>query len=127
MEAFAISLYSFCGLFAAPVFCFLAAKWVRRFQIVSIRVWYASMAALLLILLEVGLVWTLGSVELRRMMGPPFDFVHSTAMLLAAPALACALILGRRHVARWWPLVAILCWCVGVAGILCQYAVMETR
>jgi len=61
---------------------------------------------------------TSGAERLCALGGPVFFPIHALLTLGLAPACACALLLGRRSLARWWPLVAALCWFVGAGYLL---------
>ena len=118
-------LYSLTGLVTAPGFCFLLAKGVRKAQRVARALWYVAVSVLWLAAVELFAVSVFGSVRVRGSVGPVFVPLHAFLTLFAAPALACALMLGRRNIANWWPAVAVVCWFVGVAAIFYQVGVME--
>jgi hypothetical protein len=126
VETLAIALYSLGGLVAAPVFCLCLVKIIRKAPLVATMLWYGSVSVLWLAACEVVLVAIVGSIGARKLLGPGFVVAHVLLVFTAAPALACALLLGRWHLARWWPVVAVVCWLVGVAAIFYQYNVMES-
>jgi len=107
------------------VFCFLMARKVREAQRIARALWYAAVSVLWLAAVELLVVGVLGSVRARGSVGPAFVPIHVLLTFSAAPALACALLLGRRHLANWWLAVAATGWLVGVAAIFYQYGVME--
>ncbi len=125
MEVVGIALYTLGGLVAAPVFCFLVARYSRTFPKLSAVVWRGSVGLLVLFALDLGCVYLVGSVRTRAVAGPVYFPAHVVATLLAAPALACLFLIGRRNVARWWPAIAILAWCLGVFAIFYHYNVSE--
>jgi len=125
VESIAIILYSLGGLVAAPVFCYVVARIVRKAQHIAKALWYVAISILWLAAGELLVVTVFGSVRVRGSVGPAFVPVHVILAFFAAPALACAMLLGRRHVANWWPAVAAMCWIVGVAAIFYHYGVME--
>ena len=125
METVGIMLYSLAGLVAAPIFCVLLAKVVRRAPQLANVLWYGAIAGLSLFACELALVAEFGSVGSHRLLGPAYTVAHALLTLSAAPALAGALLLGRRNLSRWWAAVAVACWLVGVAAIFYYYSVME--
>jgi hypothetical protein len=125
MEAFGILLYALGGLIAAPIFCFLLARYSPRFPQISARIRDLSFALLAVFVIDLVSVYFTGAVRARAAVGPAYFPVHAAATLLAAPALACILLVGRRSIPRWWPAVAVLAWCFGVFAIFYQYQVAE--
>ena len=125
MESLAIVLYSLAGLAAAPAFCLLLVKVVRKAPHAAQMLWYLSVSGLWLFACELVLVSVVGSVEARKLLGPGYVVAHVILTFGAAPALAGASLLGTRHLSRWWPAVAAVCWVVGVAALFYQYGVME--
>jgi hypothetical protein len=127
LESFGIALALLGGLVAAPLFCWALAKFVRPFLLIANLGFRIAAASVALFLLELLLVYALGIVGTRRLIGPAFFPLHALLTLGIAPACACALLLGDRfNLARWWPLVAVFCWFVGAAAIFYQYEVAET-
>jgi hypothetical protein len=126
MESLAIAIGIIGGLVAAPIFCFMLVKLITPHPRLSRVAFYLSLVALGLFLAELLLVATRGALIARELVGPSFFPVHALITLGSAPALACALVLGRRNFARWWPAVAAICWLVGVFSIFYQYGVAET-
>jgi MFS family permease len=125
MESFGIALYALGGMVAAPVFCFLVARYSRRLPALSAIVWWGSVGLLAVFSLDVVWVYILSAVRVRAAVGPAFFPVHAVATLFAAPAFASLFLAGRRNVSRWWPAVAVLAWCLGVFAIFYQYSVAE--
>jgi hypothetical protein len=125
VEAFGILLYAAGGLFAAPVFCFILVRYAPRFPQLSARARDLSFALLAVFVIDLAAGYFAGAVRARAAVGPVYFPVHAAATLLAAPALACVLLTGRRSVPRWWPVVAVLAWCLGVFAIFYQYQVAE--
>jgi hypothetical protein len=125
MEAFGIALYALGGMVAAPVFCFLVARYSQRFPELSTVVRWGSAGLLVVFILDVAIVDALSAVRVRAYVGPAFFPIHAVATLLAAPASAFVLLAGRRNVSRLWPAVAFLAWCLGVFAIFHQYSVSE--
>lgn len=126
MESFGILVTLLGGIVAAPVFCFGLVKLVRPFQPVAAFVFRVAVTAVALFGVEVILVSAWGVLGTRRHLGLAFFPFHTLLTLGLAPACACALLLGARSLARWWALVAALCWFVGAAAIFYQYNVSET-
>jgi hypothetical protein len=126
METLGIALALLGGLVAAPIFCFVLVKFVRAFQPVATFGFWVAVTTVTLFALELILVSVWGVLGTRRHLGAVFFPIHVLLTLGLAPACACALLLGRRSLARWWPLVAAFCWFVGAAAIFYQYDVAET-
>ena len=126
MEAFGIAIALVGGLVAAPIFCFVLAKVVRRFPRIAALLVLVSVPLVLLYALELIIVLTRGILSARALIGSPFFLIHVVLTLSSAAALACVLILGRRCLAAWWPLAAVICWFVGAGSIFYQYDVAET-
>ena len=125
MEAFGIAVVLVAGLVGAPIFCFVLAKFVRRFPLTATLAWSAAVPLVFLYALEVLLALTRGVLSTRALIGPSYFLIHVLLTFSAAPALACVLILGRRNIADWWPAAAALCWIVGAGSIFYQYDVAE--
>ncbi|HEY4212846.1 MAG TPA: hypothetical protein VGM84_15295 [Steroidobacteraceae bacterium] len=125
MEVVGIALYALGGLVAAPVFCFLLARYARRFVSLSALLWRGSVGLLMLFILDLASYYFFGCVRARAAVGPIYFPMHALVTLLAAPAAACVLLLGRRSISRWWPAVAVVAWCIGVFAIFHQYNVSE--
>jgi hypothetical protein len=125
MEAFGILLYAVGGLLAAPIFCFFLARYSPRFPQISARVRDLSVAVLAVFVIDLVAVYFAGAVRARAAVGPAYFPLHAAATLLAAPALACILLVGRSGIRRWWPAVAVVAWCLGVFAIFYQYQVSE--
>jgi hypothetical protein len=126
MEAFGIALALLGGVFAAPLFCFGLVKLVRPFAPLAALGFGISLTAVALFCVELLLVSAWGIPETRRHLGPGFFPVHGLLTLALAPACACVLLLGKRSLARWWPVAAVICWFVGAGAIFYQYDVAET-
>jgi hypothetical protein len=126
VETVGIALALAGGLLAAPIFCLILSKVVRRFPLVASVAFCVAVPLVLLYASEVLLVLSRGVLSTRALIGPSYFLIHVLLTFSAAPALACVLILGRRNFAAWWPLVAAICWVVGAASIFYQYDVAET-
>lgn len=126
MEAFGIAIALLGGLVAAPLFCFGVVRLVRPFESLAALGFWVSVTAVALFSVEVLLVSAWGVLGTRRHLGPGFFPLHAVLTLVLAPASACALLLGKRSLARWWPLAAAICWFVGAGAIFYQYDVAET-
>jgi hypothetical protein len=126
MESVAIGLYLVTGLIAAPAFCFVLVRFVRAAPWLAVPLWYAGISIAWVFFVEVVLVMTFGSVTLRDLVGPFSVVVHVVVTFLAAPAVACSLLLGSKQITRWWPGVAAFCWGIGAFAIFHQYSVMES-
>jgi hypothetical protein len=126
VESFGIAIALLGGLVAAPIFCFAVVRLIRPFPALAVPCFWASLVFLGLFALELCLVSTRGVVGAREFVGPSFFLAHALLTLSLAPALACALLLGRRSFARYWFLAAVVCWFAGAGAIFYQYAVAET-
>jgi hypothetical protein len=126
VEAFGIALYALAGLVAAPIFCFVVARFSRHFPRFSVLVWWASVGVFVPFLVVVTCVVLVGAIKVRAAVGPLFFPLTVFLALFAAPALACLLLIGRPRISRWWPAVAIVAWCLGVFAIFFQYGVADT-
>lgn len=125
MEAFGMAIYALCGIVVAPLFCLAVSRYSRLVPTLSDMCWWGSLALLPMFAMEVLWVYMAGAVPVRAAVGPVFFPLHAMVTFLAAPALACLLLAGRRNVARWWPAVALIAWCLGVFAIVHQYDVAE--
>ena len=110
----------------APIFCFVLAKWIRAFPHLASVAFWVAVPPVVLYASELLLVLTRGVLSTRAVIGPSYFWIHVLLTFSAAPALACVLILGRRNLAAWWPLVASICWVVGAGSVFYQYDVAET-
>jgi hypothetical protein len=126
MEALGIAIYLIIGLIAAPVFCLILVRVIRRFPRLAAAGFWTAVPLLALFAIEIALVETNGVVGTRALVGPLYFLVHVLVTFAAAPALACLLLLGRRSVVGGWPMAAFICWWVGAAAIFYQYNVEET-
>jgi hypothetical protein len=125
VESLGIALYLLAGLFAAPIFCFALVRLVRPTLRLARLAYFVAIALLALLAVELTLVSVRGVVGARQLVGPAFFLFHVLVTFTAAPALAGALLLGRRGFAKWWPAVAALCWVVAAVAIFYQYGVAE--
>lgn len=126
MEAFGIAIALVVGLFAAPTFCLILVKVVRRFPLLALFGFWVSVPLFALFSVEVFLVLLFGVLSTRALVGPAYFLLHVVLTFAAAPALACLLLLGRRSIKAWWPMTAVLCWFVGAGAVFYQYYVAET-
>ena len=126
METLGIALYLIGGIVAAPVFCYALVKLVRPQKAVASWLLKCAVGMVLLFAVERLTVSSLGVLGTRALVGPAFFPLHALLTLGLAPACAGALLLGRRSIARWWPVAAAFCWFIGAAAIFYQYDVAET-
>ncbi len=126
METLGIALYLMGGVVAAPVFCYALVRLVRPQKAIASWLFTFAVTMVLLFAVELLLVSIRGVVGTRALIGPAFFPLHALLTLGLAPACAGALLLGRRSIARWWPVAATLCWFIGAAAIFYQYDVAET-
>jgi hypothetical protein len=126
METLGIALYLIGGVVAAPVFCYVLVKLVRPHKAIASWLFTSAVTMVLLFAVELIMVSIRGVLGTRALIGPAFFPLHALLTLGLAPACACALLLGRRSIARWWPVAAALCWFIGAAAIFYQYDVAET-
>jgi len=124
MELFAILFAGCFGLVAAPVYCFVVARFVRRHRVLNPFGFWGSVAVLGVFSFEFVVVSSRGAVAVREFVGSGFFGAHSLLVLAAAPALGCVLLLGRPRLP--WPVVAALCWFTGMAVLLYHFDVGET-
>jgi hypothetical protein len=125
MEAFGIAVVLLVGLVGAPVYCFVLAKFVQPFPALAFFAFWMAAPLVALFVVEILLVITFGILGTRALIGPGFFLTHAVLSLAIGPALACVALLGHRGIARWWPLVAVVCWFVGAAAIFYRYNVAE--
>jgi MFS family permease len=125
VETVAIALYALGGMVAAPIFCFLVARYSRQFPKLSAIVWWGSVGLLAVFSLDVVWVYIASAVTVRAAVGPTYFPVHTVVTLFAAPAFASLLLAGHWKASRWWPAVAVLAWCLGIFAIFYQYNVAE--
>ena len=126
MEAFGIAIALLAGVVAAPIFCFVLVRVVRRFPLLALLGYWVAVPLLSLFLVEVTLVSWRGVLFVRALVGPAFYFLHVLLTFAAAPALACLLLLGQRSIKAWWPAAAALCWVLGACAIFYHENVAET-
>lgn len=126
METLGIALYLIGGVVAAPVFCYVLVKLVHPRKAIASWLFTSAVTMILLFTVELLMVSIRGVLGTRALIGPAFFPLHALLTLGLAPACACALLLGKRCIARWWPVAAVLCWFIGAAAIFYQYDVAET-
>ncbi len=126
METLGIALYLMGGVIAAPVFCYALVKFVRPQKAIASWLFTSAVTVVLLFAVELLVVSVRGVLGARALIGPAFFPLHALLTLGLAPAFAGALLLGRRSIARWWPVAAAFCWFIGAAAIFYQYDVAET-
>jgi len=85
---------------------------------------WTSRAVLFLVVLDAGLVVTIGAVGARTLIGPAYWVGHLLAVLAGAPALAHVLLLppGRFWSRRWYAAIG-MCSLFGVALVFFQVGV----
>jgi hypothetical protein len=95
-----------------------------RWQSLWPTVLWVSRAILLLLVMDVGLVATLGAVGARTLIGPAYWIGHVLVVLAGAPALAHVLLLppGRVWSKRWYAVIPI-CFLLGIALVFFQVGV----
>jgi hypothetical protein len=101
-------------------------KLVRPRKAIASWLFTSAVTMVLLFTVELLMVSISGVLGTRALIGPAFFPLHALLTLGLAPACACALLLGKRSIARWWPVAAALCWFIGAAAIFYQYDVAET-
>jgi hypothetical protein len=126
METLGIALYLIGGLVAAPVFCLILVKVIRRFPKWASAGFWIAVPLLVGVSIEIAIVRALGIIGTRDLVGPLYFLLHVLLTFSAAPALACLLLLGRRSIKGGWPVAAFICWWVGAVAIFYQYNVAET-
>jgi hypothetical protein len=126
MEAFGILLSLLIGLVGAPAFCFVLARFIRPIPALAFFGFWMAAPLVVLFAVEILLVAAFGILGTRALVGPGFFLTHAVLSLATGPALACVALLGHRGILRWWPLVAVVCWLAGAAGIFYRYDVADT-
>jgi hypothetical protein len=124
MEMFAILFAGCFGLVAAPVYCFVVARFVRPHRVLNPFGFWGSVTAIAAFSVELLLVSSHGVIGTRELVGIRFFSVHCLLTIAAAPALGCIFLLGRPRFP--WPVVAVVCWVAGIAALLYQFHVGET-
>jgi hypothetical protein len=117
---------SWGGAVAAPLFCFVLARFIRPHLNIARVLFYGSIVGLSLFALDLLSVSMFGAVRIRQVIGPAYFPAHAFATLLSAAFLAGSLLLGRRNLASRWILVAVMSWVFGVFSIFYQYGVAES-
>lgn len=120
MEMYGVMFAGMAGMFASPMFCAAVVYLLKPRQSASNWAFWTACGLLLLFSMELVLVGTFGIVGARELVGPLFFSVHCVLTLALPAALAVVLLLAHRLIAWLWPLVAVLCWCVGIAALLYQ-------
>lgn len=126
MQAFGMAIEMLIGLAGAPVFCFVLARFVRPFPTLAAWSFWLAVPLVVLFVLDLLLLITHGVLGTRTLVGPGFFLTHTVLALAIGPALACAALLGRRGLQRWWPLVAVVCWIAGATGLFYQHDAADT-
>jgi hypothetical protein len=126
METLGIAIYLISGLIAAPLFCLILVRVIRRFPKVAAAAFWVAVPLVAAFATEIAVVESIGVLATRALVGPLYFLMHVLVTFSAAPALACLLLLGRRSVMGGWPVAAFICWCVGAGAIFYQYNVAET-
>jgi len=124
VEIFGLIIAAGLGLFASPLYCLVVAKLLKRSPRLSAISFYCAVTILMLLVGTLALTIVLGVVSTHEWMRAGFDIVRSFCLVMAAPALGAALLLGKKKL--WWPLTAGLCWLVGFAAILTNIYISET-
>jgi hypothetical protein len=150
MELFGIIFSVPVAFTMSMVYCAFLAKLMRKFErvhrairrdkgtlygfkarargadLMRSRVYTGSLVILGCFLIELVLLFKLGAVRSRAVLGPGFYGAHVVFFFLGAPALANVLILRERglFVTRWY-LAAIICTIVAFFLVILQYSVSE--
>jgi tellurite resistance protein TehA-like permease len=66
-----------------------------------------------------------GVIGSRQLFGAAFPRIDAFVTLLSPAALAGTLLLGKRNAARFWLVVAVICWLLGIYVIFYQYYLWE--
>jgi hypothetical protein len=125
VETLGIALALLGGLVAAPIFCLVLVKLIRPFPNLSAFTFWPAVTVVVLFGLEAVLALARGVLWTRALIGPGFFLIHVFLTFSVAPSLACALLLGRRSLARHWWLAAALCWFVGAGADFYQFDVAD--
>ena len=92
------------------VYCALLAKVVRRLDRVRRFLLRVSLIVLGSFVVDLVLLSKLDTVRSRAVVGPGFYVAHTVFFFLGTPALANALILGRRcSLVAWWYVAGAVC------------------
>ena len=126
MENFGILFAAAFGAIAAPTYCLVIDRLVRRSSILSQLVLAVAVSLLALFVVEVVLVMAGGVVSARELIGPAFFRIHLLLVASAAPSVGAALVLSSRHtvVSRWF-VAAPISWVVGLVVIFFQISVAD--
>jgi hypothetical protein len=126
VELFGIILSVPVAFMTSMVYCALLAKVVRRLDRVRRFLLRVSLIVLGSFVVELVLLSKLGTVRSRAVVGPGFYVAHTVFFFLGTPALANALILGRRcSLVAWWYVAGAVRTIFAIFLILLQYSVSE--
>jgi hypothetical protein len=123
MEIFGIFLSIPAAFIISMFYCLFVAKVVSRSGRLISWLRIVSQIVLVLLVAEVMLVASIGSVRSRAVLGPGFYVIHLALFFVATPALANLLVL--RHRERWY-FVPFACAGLTLFLVLFQYGVSES-
>lgn len=126
MELFGIIFSIPVALVLSMAYCTFLAKVVRGLNRVRRLLYIVSIILMGLFLVELVLLFSLGAVRSRAVVGTGFYVAHVVFFLLGTPAMANALMLGGRRplVTNLYIAVAI-CTIFSLCLVLLQYSVSE--
>jgi hypothetical protein len=125
LELIGIGMGILGGIFAAPAFCFMLVKLLKLYPTFAHRMFYPSIFMLCLFAVHLYLMEKYGVIGSRQLLGAAFPRIDAFVTLLSPPALAGTLILGKRNFARFWLVIAAICWLIGIYAIFHQYHLWE--
>ena len=124
MEMFGLVLAFPAVLIANIVYAAAVHFLLSKIKFLTPWLLWASRIILTMMVIDAGLVVTMGAVAVRRSIGPSYWVLHLLIVILGAPALANQLLLpsGQAWYRRWY-IVAGICWFVGMLLVFFQVVV----
>lgn len=133
MELFGVTFSIPVALVANILYCFFLDRVVLKFERASRWLRFMSYFALGFFVGELVMLFTLGTVRSRAILGPKFNVAHVIVFFISVPALANSLILAqhreskeRRDFLGMWYIAAALCTILSFFLLLMQYRVSES-
>ena len=127
MELIGLLLAIPVTLLISAVFCVLAIWALRRFAILRVPVLVASSVIFCSVVLEIILSFALGPLALHNRFGSLHSGLHFANFVLAAPAVACLILVAalRRGSFALRLLAICVCWFTCMASLLSNIVVYE--
>jgi len=129
MELVGIVLFVPLAFIASGIYAYVI-HFILRPQIVGRVALWVSTAVLVGLLLEWVVLFTMGAVSSRAIIGPTFYPLHLLIFVLSIPALANVLVIRIRNSVAMpgfgaWLVIALLCSALALPVVLTQYGVSE--